>query len=238
MPNDYFQFKKFLVKQDKAAFKVGTDSVMLGSWTDISNVESVLDIGTGTGLLSLMMAQRSNASVCGIEIDEASYMQAFENARESAWPERIEISHASLQEFIKQNRPGFDLIICNPPYFKGSMKSGDHSKDVARHDISLSLKKLIEGVTALLGAKGKFCLVLPSDSTEDFIESCRASGLFLIRVLVVIPTDSMPPKRHLLEFRRTPARLIESDEITIERSERHDYTDEYMKLTRDFYLNF
>ena len=238
MPNEYFQFKQFLVRQDKTVFKVGTDGVLLGSWADVSNVNSVLDIGTGTGLLALMIAQRCTASVTGIEIDEASFHQAVDNARKSPWSDRVEIKHISLQDFVKTGRPRVELIISNPPYFINSLKSGDDSRNIARHAIKLSFRDLIEGVNGLLALQGRFCLILPAGMIRDFIADCLSSGLYLHRELAVKPTESLPAKRHLLDFRKNSATRIDKKEIAIERSRRHDYTDGYRELTRDFYLSF
>ena len=254
MPNEYFQFKQFLVRQDKTVFKVGTDGVLLGSWADVSNVNSVLDIGTGTGLLALMIAQRCNASVTGIEIEEshkliaevldplggdrAAFHQAVDNARRSPWSDRVEIKHISLQDFVKTGRPRVELIISNPPYFINSLKSGDDSRNIARHAIKLSFRDLIEGVNGLLALQGRFCLILPAGMVRDFIADCLSSGLYLHRELAVKPTESLPAKRHLLDFRKNSATRIDKKEIAIERSRRHDYTDGYRELTRDFYLSF
>ena len=238
MPNDYFKFKQFQVKQDRSVFKVGTDSVLLGAWADVSVTGTVLDIGTGTGLLVLMLAQRCRASITGIEIDEPSYRQAAENAALSPWSGRINIRHTSLQDYMLSADKTFDLIICNPPYFKDSMKSGNIAKDMARHDTGLSLEELINGVTTLMAPRGRFCLVLPSERYEDIIILCDHNELFLSRELAVKPTVSLPPGRHLLEFRRTGPGQIDRKEIAIERSARHDYTDDYREMTGEYYLAF
>jgi len=238
MPNEYFQFKQFLVRQDKTVFKVGTDGVLLGSWADVSNVNSVLDIGTGTGLLALMIAQRCTASITGIEIDEASFHQAVDNASKSPWSDRVEILHISLQDFVKTGSLSYELIISNPPYFSDSLKSGDESRNIARHAIKLPFRDLIEGVDSLLAMQGRFCLILPAGMVRDFIADCLSAGLYLHRDLAVKPTEFLPAKRHLLDFRKTSAARIDKKEIAIERSIRHDYTGTYRELTRDFYLSF
>jgi tRNA1Val (adenine37-N6)-methyltransferase len=238
MPKEVFRFKCFVIQQDKAAFKVGTDGVMLGGWASVAGVRTVLDIGTGTGLLALMLAQRCDARITGLEIDEASFQQALENARGSAWSERIEMKHHSLQEHIRSCRQAYDLIICNPPYFEDSLKSGNDARDVARHTIKLTPDDLIEGVKALLATRGRFCLILPSDKVKVFVADCRVFGLYLRREMAVKTTGSHPAKRHLLELTKSPAANIEREEITIEGSGRHQYTDAYRKLTKDFYLAF
>lgn len=250
MSNDYFQFKHFLVNQDRSAFKVGTDSVLLGAWADVSGAGTILDIGTGTGLLALMLAQKCGAHVTGIETDEPSYHQAVENASQSPWSDRISILHISLQEYLESLSvsasgpvPGsvpehFDIIISNPPYFRDSLKSGNRAKDIARHDTSLPLDLLVNGVNVLLAPKGKFCLVLPSERYEEAVAHFNNAGLHLCRELSVKSGVSLSVRRYLLEFRRTVPGQIESKGITIEKTQRHDYTDEYRELTRDYYLAF
>ncbi len=238
MANDYFRFKKFLVIQDKATFKVGTDSVLLGSWSDVSLADRVLDIGTGTGLLAIMIAQRCSASITGIEIDGPSFRQACENAGGSPWSERINILHTSMQEYTGSCPGYFDLIICNPPFFTGSLKSGNAARDMARHDTTLSLKDLAEGAGRMLAPKGRICLVMPADRYLDSISAFAGEDLFPHRELIVKPTLTMPAGRCLFEFRKEKPRQISRAEIVVERSERHDYTDEYRQLTGEFYLAF
>lgn len=236
--DDYFRFKQFMVRQDRCAFKIGTDSVLLGSWADARDATSVLDIGTGTGLLALMMAQKCTARITGIEIDEPSYRQARENAAGSPWAERIHILHTSLQDFDVSEPGPFDLLICNPPYFTASMKSGDAQKDRARHDESLTLHDLAAGVARLMGSAGKCCLVLPAEKRSACVETLAAKGIYLQREMAVRPNISLPAGRYLMEFGQHRLGHVQSEELAIERSARHDYTDQYRALTCDFYLAF
>jgi tRNA1Val (adenine37-N6)-methyltransferase len=236
MANPWFRFKQFTIRQDRTAFKVGTDGVLLGAWTDVSGVDSVLDIGTGTGLLALMMAQRTRAGITAIEIDRSSCEQAVENARESPWSERIEVVHASLQDFAPKRK--FDLIISNPPFFRGSMKPGDHGRRISRHHSLLTLEDLVYGVERLIDPRGRFCLVLPVNESLEIEELCAGAGLKLHRRMRIRPIPSIDVKRHLLEFRPYPADKVREDELVVEKGSRHDYTPEYRELTGDFYLAY
>ena len=238
MANDYFRFKQFLVRQDKAAFKVGTDGVLLGAWTDVSGVDRVLDIGSGTGLLALMAAQRCDARITAVEIEPASFTQAKENIAASPWKERIEIIHTSFQEYYVKTAKQFGLILTNPPWFRDSVKPEDAGKSIARHNLKLPFRELVGGVKKLLTEDGRFCLVLPSDESLYFRKICLDRGLYLNRVLMVRPRTSMPPKRYLMEFRHTSPTAMEKTDICVEMDARHEYSKEYKDLTGEFYLAF
>lgn len=231
---DYFDFKQFRVKQDKAAFKTGTDGVMLGAWADASSATRVLDIGTGSGLISLMIAQRTDASIVGIEPDMSSYEQARENMENSPWQERIEIVNTRLQDYSPGYR--FDLLVSNPPFFRQSLTGNDHRRARARHDYDLSGAELVKGVSRLLAPGGKFCLILPYVEAAIFIAEAAESGLFCNKILRVKPLPSSPVRRMLMEFAAGKGELQQSF-LTIERK-RHKYTDEYKNLTADYYLYF
>jgi tRNA1Val (adenine37-N6)-methyltransferase len=237
MANTWFRFKQFTVRQDRAAFGVGTDSVLLGAWADVSGAGYVLDIGTGTGLLALMMAQRSEASICAIEIDNSSFEQALENVSNSPWEKRIEVIHSSLQDFNPPQK--FDLVISNPPWFRDSLHSPEKGKTISRHDALLSLEELATAIPGLLDQNGRFCLVLPLEESVLFERLGSEVGLKPVRILGVRPIPGHPVKRRLMEFSTTPR---ETDafysEVIIEKGGRHDYTEEYRELTKDFYLAF
>ena len=237
MPNQYFRFKQFTVNQDRCAMKVGTDGVLLGSWVDVEKARRVLDIGTGTGLLALMVAQRNeHAFVHALEIDSDAATQADENARESAWGDRITVIQG---DFLALSFDGkYDLIICNPPYFTQSLKSPDEKRTAARHSDSLPLDRLAKGVSGALADDGVFAVVLPLQEGDVLVNECCECGLEIKRkAYVYAKTDSQTPKRVLLEFSKKSAETIE-ERIVIEKSERHDYTDQYKALTKDFYLKF
>jgi tRNA1Val (adenine37-N6)-methyltransferase len=245
MSNDYFQFKQFLVKQERSAFKVGTDGVLLGAWATVENAGSILDIGTGTGLIALMLAQRTAASVMeagirivALEIDKASCEQAMDNIRISPWDQRIKVISQSFQDYAAAKPAMFDLIVSNPPFFSDSRKPDSQQKEISRHDTLLGLGGLVSGVGRLLAAEGKFCVILPVEESKKLQKSCMEMGLHLCRICRVRPTIHLPVKRHLLEFRRSPVERVQASEMAIERDTRHIYTEDYRELTRDFYLAF
>ncbi len=237
MPNQYFKFKQFTVNQDRCAMKVGTDGVLLGSWVDVEKAQRVLDIGTGTGLLALMVAQRNTqASVDALEIDAAAAEQAAENAGASEWRGRITVINADFLSHAFDKK--YDLIICNPPYFTQSLKSPDKKRTAARHSDSLPLDRLAKVVSGLLADDGVFAVVLPMQEGEALVNECRGCGMGIKRKAhVYAKSDSQTPKRVLLEFSKNTAETVE-ERIVIEKCERHDYTDQYKALTKDFYLNF
>jgi len=236
MANPWFRFKQFIIRQDRSSFKVGTDGVLLGAWVDLEGVRSVLDVGTGTGLLALMLAQRSGAKITAVEIDRKSFEEAEENVNESQWCNRIAVIHCPLQDFT----PGmkYDLVISNPPFFQDSLRPGDPGKSLSRHDTRLSLKDLALTVPHLMKDKGRFCLILPVEESKIMERYCFEAGLNLHRLLEIRPKPGHAVKRHLLEFRFNPSEVLHRDELIIEHASRHDYTEEYRELTREFYLNF
>jgi len=236
MANHWFHFKQFRVLQEKSAFKVGTDGVLLGAWADVYGIKSVLDIGTGTGLLALMIAQRSMAEITAIEIDLPSYEQALVNIRASSWSERIKVEHISLQDFPMDRQ--FDMIISNPPFFQNSMTPADKGRMHSRHNTMLSTRELVLYSKPILKPGGKLCLVFPVDEGRNLMDLCSEAGLSLHRLMGIKPTPSLPVKRYLMEFRPYPAAQLREEEITIEKGKRHDYSNEYRELTRDFYLDF
>lgn len=236
MANSCFNFKQFTIYQDRCAFKVGTDGVILGACADIRGKAKILDIGTGTGLIALMLAQRSDAEIVAIEPDFNSFVQASENIRQSKWSNRIRIENILLQEFSSRKEK-FDLIVSNPPYFIDSLKNPDKNKSVTRHNITLTQKDLIQGVSLLLEENGLFQLILPYTEGLLFIEDARKSGLYCNSVLNIRPVPSGQIKRLVLGFSREMKKPSEKF-LTIENGRRHDFTDEYINLTKEFYLNF
>lgn len=237
MPNNYFKFKKFVIYQDKCAMKVGTDGVLLGAWVDSENVKSILDIGTGTGLIALMLAQRSNAIIEAIEIDESASIQAKENIAKSDWKESIQVLNIPFQKFYKSTNKTYDVIVSNPPYFQNSLFAPDKKRTDARHNSNLELEELLDGSIKLLNEEGKFSLILPYIEGTMFILKASEKGLFCTRQTKVLPRPGREPKRLLLEFMKTKKPLIEQ-EIIIELNKRHEYSEAYKNLTKDFYLAF
>jgi tRNA1Val (adenine37-N6)-methyltransferase len=231
-----FTFKHFSVNQDRCAMKIGTDGVLLGAWTPlINNPYNVLDIGAGTGILSLMLAQRSNAEqIDAIEIDEDAYEQCVENFEASPWGDKLFCFHAGLDEFVDEPEDEYDLIISNPPFYTDDYKSDNTSRDLARFEDALPFEELIEAAALLLSDNGIFSVIIPFKEEERFVAMCKELDLFPLKMTRVKGTPTSEIKRSLLAFCRieqTP--LI--DELIIEIS-RHNYTSEYIELTKEFYL--
>lgn len=236
MANSWFQFKQFKVDQGRTAMKVGTDGVLLGAWTNVYGANHILDVGTGTGLIALMLAQRTeNALITAIDIDTNAAIQASENVVASPWAERITVSSADFNDFCKDKQCMFDLIVSNPPYFKQSLQSPGKSRTLARHDQSLSHESLINHALRLLNEEGRLSVILPYVEGSVFIALAASKGLFCIRKTNVLPTPTSDVKRLLLEFSREQSKMME-DNLVIEEGGRHAYSKEYLDLTRDFYL--
>jgi tRNA1Val (adenine37-N6)-methyltransferase len=239
MSNAFFAFKEFTVKQDKCAMKVGTDAVLLGSWVlPIETEKEILDIGTGTGLLALMMAQRSQANIDAIDIDACAIEQATDNIAASKWADRIKLHHIALQDFKNIATKKYDLIISNPPYFIDSFKANGESRNSARHADSLPYKELLESSMQLLSNTGRLCVILPAKESEILRDLATEMGIKLsVLVRVFTKADADFEKRHILQFQAEPKKF-EENKIVIENNVRHDYTYEYKSLTKDFYMHF
>lgn len=231
-----FQFKQFSVYQDRCAMKVGTDGVLLGAWVNVDNAKNTLDIGTGTGLIALMMAQRSVSSlITAIEIDSEAACQATENVLNSPWKDRIEVVNADLLDFNCSKR--YDVIVSNPPYFSQSLQSPDKQRTLARHNDHLTYSALIQKVATLLSENGRFSVIIPYDHKDEFIQLASQSRLYLQRIVAVKTTPTSVFRRVLLEFSfvESIVEQLKVEELLIER-ERHQYSTEYINLTKDFYL--
>ncbi|SHJ11459.1 tRNA1Val (adenine37-N6)-methyltransferase [Tangfeifania diversioriginum] len=235
--NTWFQFKQFKIIQEKAAMKVGTDGVLLGAWVNISEARTILDVGTGTGIIALMLAQRSQAKITGIEIEENAAAEATENARNSPWSNRISILHTSFQEFAATSQNQFDCIVSNPPYFANNIKSADKNLAVARHSDLLSFSDLAKAAKKLLTTNGKLALILPADNAPKFIETAKCSDLFLSFLTEVKPTPQKPANRWLMEFTQKP-QPPEKTSLSIRNDDGKDFSPQYKMLTHNFYLKF
>jgi tRNA1Val (adenine37-N6)-methyltransferase len=235
MPNPYFSFKKFTVYHDKCAMKVGIDGVLLGAWANVKNTQKILDIGTGTGLIALMLAQRSNADILAIDIEETAIIQALENISNSPWHKRIRASQTSLQKYTKSATEKFDLIVSNPPYFINSTKAPEENRNTARHTDSLTHEDLIDKSIQLLNPTSKLCIILPVSEGLECISYAESKGLFCTKLVMVFPKSNVPAKRVLIEFSREFAPR-EISELQIETDTRHHYSPEFTALAKDFYL--
>ncbi|NER18159.1 tRNA1(Val) (adenine(37)-N6)-methyltransferase [Spongiivirga citrea] len=234
--NKPFQFKQFSVKQDKCAMKIGTDGVLLGSWARIDhNPFSILDIGSGTGILSLMLAQRCHAEVIeAIEIDSDAYEQCAGNFESSPWNDRLFCYHAGLLEFAQEVDDEFDLIVSNPPFYKPTETITEKARATARFQDAMPFEHLIACTAKLLSEVGKFAVIIPFDEEEGFIELSKNYGLFTERITRVKGTEEASIKRSLLQFSKIES-IVEEGELVIEKR-RHDYTEDYIALTKDFYM--
>ncbi|GMN11518.1 methyltransferase [Croceitalea sp. MTPC9] len=231
-----FEFKEFTVNQDRCAMKIGTDGVLLGAWTALeNNPNSILDIGTGTGIIALQMAQRSNAeTIDAIELEEGAYEQCVQNFEESQWADRLFCYHASLKEFAEEMDETYDLIVSNPPFYMEDVSSGDKSRDKARQNLSLPFGELIEGIKKLLSSEGEFAVIIPFKEEENFLKQAMAFGLYANRITYVKGNPDSEIKRSLLQFSFKET-TIQKEELVIE-IDRHQYTKAYKELTAPFYL--
>lgn len=237
MANSFFEFKKFVINQDKSAFKVGTDSVLLGSCADLTGARSILDIGTGTGLIALMAAQRSEADIVALEPDHDSFLQASENVNGSPWSDRIMVVNETFRNFRAEENNKFDVIITNPPFFRDSLKNPDAAKSAARHTDSLLPEEILGGTIMNLKDRGSLQLILPYVEGNIFIAEAQTFGLYCTRIIKIKPTPSGGIIRLILKFERVKRQLSEKF-LTIETGIRHRYTEEYREITKDFYLGF
>lgn len=240
-----FKFKQFTIQQDKCAMKIGTDGVLLGAWASLNhNPFAVLDIGAGTGILSLILAQRSPAQLIeALEIDADAYEQCADNFENSPWNDRLFCYHASLLEFIEEVEEQYDTIICNPPFYKPTLPSvafpeGEHlmqkSRQMARFQDAMPFEHLVYGISKLLSKTGVFSVIIPYVEEERFIDLASEVHLFPIRICHVKGTSNSEIKRSLLEF-SFYKNDVKLSELIIE-NQRHQYTEPYIKMVKDFYL--
>jgi tRNA1Val (adenine37-N6)-methyltransferase len=232
-----FQFKQFAIEQERCAMKIGTDGVLLGAWTPITNNPfSILDIGAGTGIIALMLAQRSNAQqIDALEIDEAAYEQATDNFENSPWNDRLFCFHAGLDEFIEEPEEEYDLIVSNPPFYAEDYKTENESRDLARFQDAMPFEQLLEAADLLLSENGIFAVIIPFKEEEDFMALANEFELYPLKITRVKGTPTTAIKRSLLAFSRKETTNFPIDELIIETA-RHVYTPEYIVLTTDFYL--
>ncbi len=237
MANPYFKFKQFTVYHDRSSLKVGTDAVLLGAWADITDAKRILDIGTGSGVIALMLAQRSAAHIDAIDIDEESFKQASENFLASLWSERLKAYNISLKIFAANSTTKYDLIVSNPPYFTDSYKPADPQRFSARHNDQLPINELASTTAKLLSENGKFCVILPVKEAALLTTAARNHGIFPEKELWVYSFTGKEVFRKLILFGRNENQC-QLKELTIETAPGQGYSKEYIELTREYYLNF
>ena len=234
MSNSYFRFKQFVVNHDRCAMKVGTDGVLLGAWTHVPQAGRVLDIGTGTGLIALMLAQRSvEARIEAVDVDADAVCQAVENVRESLWADRINVRLADVRQMEEEK--AYDVIVSNPPFFVEEVFCPDGRRNAARHSDGLGFDELLDAVARMLTADGSFSVILPSKACDDFVSLAAMRHLYVHRLTWVQTKASTLPKRVLLEMGRD-VRAWQAERLPI--MDGSSYAAEYKRLTRDFYLAF
>ncbi|GAA4963082.1 tRNA1(Val) (adenine(37)-N6)-methyltransferase [Algibacter aquimarinus] len=236
MSDKPFYFKQFKIKQDRCAMKIGTDSVLISTWTNIKNNPfSILDIGAGTGIISLILAQRSNAQLIdGIEIEDKAYEQCVDNFEQSLWSDRLFCYHTSLEEFANEIEDKYDLIICNPPFYSENFKTESIQRDLARFQDAMPFEHLVESVSKLLTTEGIFSVIIPFKEELSFIDLASKYNLNASRILHVKGNPTSEIKRSCIEFSFSKNQLI--NETLVIENKRHEYTQDYIDLTKDFYL--
>lgn len=230
-----FYFKQFSISHD-FGMKIGTDAVLLGAWTPIKNVQTALDLGTGTGIIALMLAQRGTPKIVGIDIDTPSVEEAKHNVKCSPWHEKIDIRQGDFcnKTFIRQLGT-FDLIVSNPPFFIHSMKSPFGNRNTARHSESLPFEVLIHHALQILNPAGKLCVILPYHEATIFTKLAVAQNLFPETICNIRPYPTASPNRQMIAFQKKSVTPIY--ETLCIRNENRSYSDEYKSFTKDFYLN-
>jgi tRNA1Val (adenine37-N6)-methyltransferase len=244
MSGDSFVFKEFEVKQTNCAMKVGTDAVLLGAWCNLPQNGNTLDIGTGTGIIAMMAAQRSCSFIDAIEIDGEAYLQALENCKKSKWSERITVHHISFQKFVPSVSKKYNAILSNPPYFSNSVQAASEPRTMARHTCNLNFEELVNGISSLLEPGGTFATILPLKEADDFVDIAKRYGIYANRITHVKTTCSKPAKRILLQFgfhktfTKIDTLIIENDMEPGGPTKQRSYSNDYKNLTRGFYLGF
>lgn len=241
MQQPNFRFKQFSIWHDQCAMKVNTDGILLGAWSTLNNAKSVIDVGSGTGLIALMLAQKANghsslSHLVGVEIDEAAANQAKFNVAQSPWPAQVEIICQDIQSYCLSAPVKFDLLVSNPPYFTNSLRAPDEARDKARHNAGLSFEALLHSANQLGSESARFNLILPCNEAERLLKLAPNYNWFLSQKCDISTVEGKSPTRSLLSLTKKQTSHPELSYITI-RDKSNGYTPEFIELCREFYLN-
>lgn len=231
-----FQFKKFSIEQNDCAMKVGTDGVLLGAWCDVSKATKALDIGTGSGVIAVMLGQRCEANIDGVEIDEAAYLQAKNNMENAEWSDRLAVKKAAIQDYAKLSRDEYDLIVSNPPFFSGGTFSHNQDRNNVRHTVKLGHGDLLIAARKLLSKDGKFCVILPLIEGLRFQEVATSYALYCTKITEVKSRPDGSVERLLMQFEKTATETPVKDQLSIYQQKGKAHSVAYIALTKDFYL--
>lgn len=233
----FFRFKQFTARDDRSSMKVGTDALLLGAEVDVSQAGTILEVGTGCGVIALILAQRCPAIIHAIDIDAKSVSQARENIGGSPWPERVIVFHTSLQSYCREHAGQYDLVVCNPPFYARQYRSEDPRKNTSRHDDKLNFRELAENSVSLLKESGSLWVILPASASEAFITEAGRSGLHPASVLEFIPREGKAVNRHVMRFSRSRTAIITRRYLT-HRDADGSFSSEFRSFARDYYLDF
>lgn len=231
-----FQFKQFAIAQNDCAMKVGTDGVLLGAWCDVSSATKALDIGTGSGVIAVMLGQRCEAAIHAVEIEDAAFLQAKSNFEKADWSDRLTAKKAAIQDFAKLSRDEYDLIVSNPPFFSGGTFSHNQDRNNVRHTVKLGHGDLLIAARRLLAKDGKFCVILPLIEGLRFQEVAKTYALYCTKITEVKSRPDGSVERLLMQFEKTATENIEKDDLAIYKAKGKAHSADYIALTKDFYL--
>lgn len=231
-----FHFKQFSLFHHRSTMKTGTDAILLGIWTDVSNTKEILDVGSGSGILSLFMASRSESNITAIDIDKESVIESDENFTKSDFSSRLKVIESDFNDFSVSSESKFDLIVSNPPFFTNGLHSANSRKTKARHADNFTFNQLCCGVSKLLNKNGRFCVVIPYSQYQDFCLAANQNALFTNRKLLIFSRRGLEPNRINIEFRKTKPNIIKK-EYFILREEDNKFSAQYHKTLGDYYLS-
>ncbi|MEE4176898.1 MAG: methyltransferase [Bacteroides sp.] len=236
-PDKRFHFKQFSLSDQGCAMKIGTDGVLLGSVAANYQASRALDIGTGCGLIALMLAQETKANITALDPEAGAFTMALKNVAESPWPDRIVVLKERFQDFAASVPGTFELIVCNPPYFRNSLQSPDQKRNQARHDDSLPAEDLFKGVSKIISPEGIFLIIVPAEQESEMEILAKKLGMKSRRKILVRPNPGQNPKRIIMAFSPAPGAML-TEALSIETGQRHAYSQAYQALTKNFYLDF